>query len=145
MTVKFYETADDALLKFAVIIAKYKGKWVLCKHKERETYEFPGGHREAGESILSAAERELREETGAVCFKISPVCIYSVTGKNEVNQSGGEVFGKLFYAEISDLCPNLHSEIEKIFLFDSLPDNWTYPLIQPLLLDEFMKRVVHFS
>ena len=37
--VKFYDTVDDALLKFAVIISKSNGKWVMCKHKERDTYE----------------------------------------------------------------------------------------------------------
>ena len=41
--VRFYDRVDDALLKFAVIIAKTDGKWVFCKHKERDTYEIPGG------------------------------------------------------------------------------------------------------
>lgn len=48
LTVKFYEDVKDELLCFAVVIAKHDGKWVLCKHKERETLEFPGGHRETG-------------------------------------------------------------------------------------------------
>ena len=67
LEVKFYDTVDDALLKFAVIISRSNGKWVLCKHKhkERDTYEVPGGHREAGEEILETAKRELKEETGA--------------------------------------------------------------------------------
>ena len=51
LEVKFYDTVDDALLKFAVIISKSKGKWVLCKHKERDTYEVSGGHREAGADL----------------------------------------------------------------------------------------------
>ena len=63
MEVKFYETIDDSLLKFAVIISKSCGKWVFCKHNERNTYEVPGGHREEGESILETAKRELHEET----------------------------------------------------------------------------------
>ena len=32
--VKFYDHADDKLLKFAVIISKTNGKWVFCKHRE---------------------------------------------------------------------------------------------------------------
>ena len=62
--VKFYDNVADELLKFAVIISKTDNKWVFCKHKERETYEVPGGHREPGESIFETAKRELQEETG---------------------------------------------------------------------------------
>ena len=65
LEVKFYDSVDDSLLKFAVIVSQSNGKWVFCKHKERDTYEVPGGHREAGESILETAKRELQEETGA--------------------------------------------------------------------------------
>lgn len=64
--VKFYNQINDKLLKFAVIVAKANGKWVFCKHKERNTYEIPGGHRENHESILETAKLELQEETGAV-------------------------------------------------------------------------------
>ena len=39
LEVKFYDTVDDSLLKFAVIISLSNGKWVFCKHKERDTYE----------------------------------------------------------------------------------------------------------
>ena len=46
--VKFYDNMDDELLKFAVIITKAKNKYVFCKHKDRDTWEIPGGHREQG-------------------------------------------------------------------------------------------------
>lgn len=61
MTVKFYDEAEGSLLKFAVIVSKYNGKWVFCKHKQRETLEVPGGHREIGEKIGETAKRELYE------------------------------------------------------------------------------------
>ena len=76
MTVRFYEETEDSLLKFAVIIARTNGKYVFCKHKSRDTLEVPGGHREAGETILETARRELYEETGAVEYRIEPVCVY---------------------------------------------------------------------
>ena len=57
MEVKFYDSVDDELLKFAVIIAKNNGKWVFCKHKERKTFEIPGGHREMGEKIEDTAKK----------------------------------------------------------------------------------------
>lgn len=140
LDVKFYDRVDDKKLKFAVIISRYKNKWVFCKHRERDTYEVPGGHREIGEEILEAAKRELIEETGAISFDIKPVCVYSVTGKNRVNESGEESFGMLYYAEISEFETELDSEIEKIELFDALPERWTYPQIQPLLIKEFLSR-----
>ena len=88
--VKFYDKAEDSLLKFAVIVARAEGKWIFCKHRQRDTYEIPGGHRETGESIFEAACRELREETGAIDFKLTPVCVYSVLGKNSINKNDEE-------------------------------------------------------
>ena len=99
--VRFYDSIDDSLLKFAVIIAKTDNKWVFCKHRERDTYEVPGGHRENGEVILETARRELKEETGAVEFDIKPICMYSVIGKTQVNENlADESFGMLYYADI---------------------------------------------
>lgn len=138
--VKFYDDVEDELLKFAVIISKTDGKWVFCKHRERNTYEIPGGHRESGEDILTTAKRELREETGAVDFTIQPVCVYSVKGKIRINQEiNDETFGMVFVAEIFSF-EELHSEIESILITDHLVDNWTYPLIQPKLLEEAKNR-----
>lgn len=139
MVVKFYDTVEDKLLKFAVIVAKSKGKWVFCKHKERDTYECPGGHREAGENIDDTARRELYEETGAIDYSVKPICVYSVTEPD--NFKGVETFGKLYFADITTFETELHSEIEKIELFDGLPKKWTYPLIQPFLLKEVERRI----
>lgn len=138
LAVKFYEEVEDKLLKFAVIITKSKGKWVFCKHWERDTYEVPGGHREEGEDIDSTARRELYEETGAVEFTIEPVCVYSVVQGEGADRT--ETFGKLYYAEVEQFEEQLHSEIEKIILTEDLVENWTYPLIQPMLLEEAKRR-----
>lgn len=136
--VKFYDSVEDGLLKFAVIIAKYNGKYIFCKHKERDTYEIAGGHREEGETIIKTAKRELYEETGAIDFDIKPICVYSVTAPDNFN--GNETFGMLFYAEIDAVEAELHSEIEKIIITDKLPEKWTCPLIQPKLWAEAQKR-----
>ena len=64
--------------------------------------------------------------------------MYSVTAPD--NFDGVETFGMLYFADIKKFESELHSEIEKIELFDELPDNWTYPLIQPELLKEFARR-----
>jgi len=138
--VKFYDSIDDSLLKFAVIITKTEGKWVFCKHRERDTYEVPGGHRENGETILETAKRELREETGAIDFVIQPICVYSVKGKTRANENiDEETFGMLYYADVFSF-EELHSEIEKIVITDTLVENWTYPMICPRLLEEAGNR-----
>lgn len=141
MEVKFYNHVDDSLLKFAVIAAKYKGKWVFCKHKDRDTYEIAGGHREDNESIIDTAKRELYEETGACEFDLKPVSVYSVTGRNRVNSSGEETYGMLYYADIKAMEELPYSEIEKVYLFDRLPTELTYPLIQPILTSKVQKVI----
>lgn len=130
--VNFYERIDASKLKFAVIISKTDGKWVFCKHKQRDTYEVPGGHREEGENILTTAKRELNEETGAVDFDIKPICVYSV------DNGETETFGMLYFADIRSF-EEIHSEIEKIIITDALPEKWTYPLIQPILMKQAEK------
>lgn len=143
MEVRFYDTVPDEKLKFAVIVAQYKNKWVFCKHKERNTYEVPGGHREINEKILDTAKRELFEETGAEIYDLIPVCVYSVIGKNRANDTGEETFGKLYYANIIKLGKLPESEMERVCLFSDLPTQWTYPDIQPKLMEKISE--CHFA
>ncbi len=138
--VKFYDTADDNLIKFSVIAAKYNDKFVYCKNISRDTYEIPGGHREIGENVLETAKRELWEETGAVEYDIIPISIYSVI-RNDENRdnSKAESFGMLFYANIKAFEKLPDYEIEKIEFFDKIPENLTYPEIQPKLLEKVIE------
>lgn len=96
---------------------------VFCKHKDRDTWEVPGGHREHEEDIIDTAKRELYEETGALEFDIKPVCVYSVTVPDHLNH-GDESFGMLFFADIKCFETELHSEIEKIVIMDELPKGY---------------------
>ena len=138
--VRFYDNVADEKLRFAVIITKAEDKWVFCKHRARSTWEVPGGRREPGEDISETARRELREETGAIDFTLRPVCVYSVTGKIRADQElAEESFGMLYVAEVFSF-GEIRSEIEKIVISEDLPDIWTYPEIQPKLLEEMKRR-----
>jgi len=119
----------DAKAKYAVIVSRYNGKWVFCRHKDRTTYEVPGGHIEKGETPDDAAKRELYEETGATDFCIKRVCIYGVKFKGQTN------YGVLYFADINVLGDLPDSEIVETILLDSLPNNLTYPHIQPNLFE----------
>lgn len=129
LKVRFYDlnAIYDNKLLFAVIMARYNGKWLYVKHKNRNTFEIPGGHREANESINETASRELFEETGAKEFELIPVSIYSGEKASEINYT--ESFGQLFYAEIKTLDKLPNYEIREIKLFNNIPEDLTYPLI----------------
>ncbi len=48
ISVEFHNTVDDSLLKFAVILSRYQGKWLFCQHRIGYL-RVSGGRREAGE------------------------------------------------------------------------------------------------
>jgi 8-oxo-dGTP diphosphatase len=127
--VKFYkpEDVEDNLLKYAVIMVWCGGGWLFVRNVARETWEIPGGRREAGEKIVHTTERELMEETGASSFRLIPICVYSV------NSDAGESFGFLFAADNLTLGNILQHEICEVKIFHDPPENLTYPAIQPLL------------
>ena len=92
-----------------------------------------GGHREPNENIIDTAKRELIEETGAIDFKLKPICAYSVVDDDSAERT--ETFGLLCYADVYSF-GKIDSEIEKIIITDEMPANWTYPTIQPLLFEK---------
>lgn len=136
LIVDFYDEVEDGLLKFAVIIAKSQGKWVFCKHKDRTTYECPGGHREDSEDILDTAKRELFEETGATKYRLTKLGAYSVCSDDSLEEKSKKSYGMLYYADITEFTSLPDYEIEKVVLSEELPDCWTYPDIQPKLLEK---------
>ncbi len=46
----------------------------------------------------------------------------------------------MYYATVQEFEKDLHSEIESVVLLDKMPTEWTYPLIQPLLIQEYERR-----
>lgn len=111
-------------LKYAVICAKYRGKWIFCRHKARKTWELPGGHIEQGETALEAAYRELYEETGALEANITPLAIYKLFD-----------YGLLCFGEVKELTRiPANSEISEILLSEVIPNELTYQNVHDQLL-----------
>lgn len=117
-------TIPGESIRYVLIAARHKGKWLFCRHASRQSWELPGGKRERGESARQAAERELREETGAERFGLIPVTAYSII-KSDVRH------GMLYMAEVTTLNNALHHEIAEVKLSDSLPSKLRFPDIQP--------------
>ncbi|RCX21477.1 8-oxo-dGTPase [Fontibacillus phaseoli] len=139
MQVIFYEfdVIDDEKLNFAVILTQYNDQWIYVKHKERQTWEIPGGRREPNESIENTARRELYEETGALTYNLSPLCVYSV--KRGIDD---ESYGALYYSEVLELGPLPSvSEIGEIRIMQGLPSELTYPAIQPELYNKGLDKL----
>lgn len=121
--------------KYVVTFAKYQEQWVFCKHKQRDTWEVPGGHIEKGETPLEASRRELFEESGALESKITAICdIWTGDDTSGAN-------GVVFFAEIKRLGDLPESEMEKISFFDWLPESLTYPDIYKKLFKKINDAV----
>ena len=113
--------------RFVVILSKYRGKYVLSRHRSRDTWETQGGHIEPSETPMDAARRELYEESGARASSLQPAFDY--IGWDDFDASAGMVFR----AEIESLEDLPESEMAEIGLFDRLPENLTYPGVTPAL------------
>lgn len=113
--------------KFVVILSHVDGKYLLSRHRARTTWETQGGHIEPGETPLEAAKRELWEESGALEYTIEPLCDYRAA------DDLGSAAGAVFRAEITKLGSLPESEIGETRLFETVPENLTYPHIAPAL------------
>jgi 8-oxo-dGTP diphosphatase len=134
--VRFYEPSfvPDSVLTYAVIPAKFCGKWIFVRHHERTTWEIAGGHIEKDETPDEAARRELMEETGATNFNLECIATYSVTINDRI------LWGRLYLAEVKELgeIPDI-SEIAEMILSRNFPEENTHPLIQPLLFKKALE------
>ena len=61
MEIRFYDQALDSDLKCAVVCARAGEKWLLCRRRDRQTWELPGGDRTPGEEcrLMDALPEEL--------------------------------------------------------------------------------------
>ena len=141
MECKTYPFGTIGAYQYACVFASYKGKWIFCKHKDRDTWEHPGGHIEPNETALQAAKRELFEETGALAFDIVPVCDYQIHGELNGVEIAGR--GQVYYADVSALADiPTQSEIERIDFFDTPPQELTYPEFTRAVFPRVLREII---
>ena len=123
--VSFHPHTEAIPLKYVVIVL-FDGDQVLwARHARRATWEIPGGHIEPDETPRQAAERELWEETGITKAALQPCCIYTVSQDERSTSEPG---------------PLPAFEMAEVRWFRGLPDELTYPQIQPRLWRQ-VKRI----
>lgn len=134
------DTLDN--YKYVAVCTFYKGKIVLSKHRLRDTWETQGGHIEENETPYDAAKRELFEESGIVDADIYRVCDYY--GYNPYAHSNSTVFVAIVHS--FDTLPNF--EMKEVRLFDTLPDELTYPNVTPKFFEQtkiFCREQLHID
>ncbi|MCR8869322.1 nucleoside triphosphatase YtkD [Bacillus sp. AFS026049] len=98
------------------VLSRYKGRWVLTKHRERG-FEFPGGKREAGESIEETAIREVYEETGGLVGQLQ------FLGQYKVHDPVKPFVKSIYYAELREIVKKRnYLETDGPIFMESLPD-----------------------
>jgi 8-oxo-dGTP diphosphatase len=123
------DSIPDSSLAYAVVGARHGGKWIFVRHRDRSTWEMPGGHREPAEPIDATARRELYEETGSQASLLRVVCEYSVLRGSDLS------FGRLYYAVVRTVGPLPGFEIVETMVGNHPPGALTYPDIQPVLME----------
>ncbi|MFH0069314.1 RNA deprotection pyrophosphohydrolase [Peribacillus sp. NPDC056705] len=99
-----------------LVLSRYKGRWVLTKHKERGL-EFPGGKREAGESIEETAIREVYEETGGLVGQLQ------FLGQYKVHDPVKPFVKSIYYAALREVEKKQdYLETEGPIFLEALPD-----------------------
>lgn len=99
------------------IILDDKGRVLLCRRRDKDLWNLPGGRVEQGESPWNGAVREVREE---ICVDVSIEKLVGVYFKQEQEEI---VFQ--FFAQVEKGVPSESKESKEIAYFDvnALPEN----------------------
>jgi len=84
---------------------------------------------------MEAASRELREETGAISFKVEDLATYTV------NDNGNTRAGRLFFARVCELGDEPDAdEVEELIFSDDLPGELNFHEVQSVLFEYLQKQ-----
>ena len=105
------------LITFVAI--RHARDFLLVHHRQRQTWELPGGHIEEGESARDCAVRELFEETGQRVEHLD----FKAVLKYRAGSDSRFYYGTLYSGELPSLAPfRENEEISRITLWDGKTD-----------------------
>lgn len=94
----FKEHTFSEETKHVLVICQNNGDWLLTHHKKRGL-EFPGGKKEAGETLEAAARREVYEETGAIVSRLKKI------GEYRVSDLEGAFVKAVYWGDVEQINP----------------------------------------
>lgn len=124
-----------------VVVQDDQGRILMIRRSDNDNWAVPGGAMDLGESLTSAAVREVLEETGITCKVTGLVGIYTdprhvthFTSNDEVRQE----FSVVFTAEYVSGEPTTSNETTEV--------HWIEPKeLEALTMDRSMRlRISHF-
>jgi 8-oxo-dGTP pyrophosphatase MutT (NUDIX family) len=121
------------------ILIDDRGRVLLHHRTENDTWGLPGGVTELGETVEETAAREVREEVGLTCHKLTLFGVYSGPELYYRYPNGDEAHN----VSVSFLCRDFSGEIEvdpaegkaaAFFAIDDLPSDISPP-VRPIIAD----------
>ena len=117
--------------RHVLVICRVDDKWLLTRHTARGL-EFPGGKVEPGETLETAAVREVKEETGFTACGLEWFAAYQVDGEQPFVKTVfvANAEGAAYFQPMETMGPVLMDSVE--------PDD-TYSF---LMKDEGMREII---
>ena len=133
------EDLDFSVIRVKGLVINSRGE-ILLAHNNN-TYQFPGGHINDGESLERCLEREIKEETGIGVSIEQPPFMQITTYDNNYFDTNQKVANKIYYYRIiCDDAPNLE---ETCYDDLELESDFNLFYIKFDVLDDFLQKCIN--
>lgn len=107
---------DGHIVASSFIYSKKDNRFLTLYHKEFNVYIYPGGHiTSSDKTILDAAKRETKEETGITEYKV-------ISPSDDINVPIDIDIHRVAYNKLLDLPEHYHFDFRYFFLVDEIGD-----------------------
>lgn len=124
-----------------VIILNRENQILMHHRLDNDSWGLPGGAMELGETLEEAARREVREEVGLICRKLTLYNVYSGSQLYYKYPDGNEVYN----VTATYICKDFIGEIQvdyregkaaKFFSFNEIPEKISPPV--KIIIEDFI-------